>query len=215
MLVPLLAAWLDKTGGAEAVCAAPRQPSARSASAAAVTLRIGVDEPRGIGQRPAVLAGRDIGPYLPADRGQARQILRGDRLLQPADADRAELVGAPDRLAGGVAAVGVHVKLGVRADHLAGEFGPREIAPLARAPRFTDLDLDPGNALLLHPLAELLPGARVVIAGEAAAAVHRHVLAGQAEQAGQRLTEQPGLQVPQGDVHRRDGHRRHARAAAI
>src|ERR1700737_1152132 len=109
MLVPLLAAWLDKTGGAEAVCAAPRQPSARSASAAAVTLRIGVDEPRGIGQRPAVLAGRDIGPYLPADRGQARQILRGDRLLEPADADRGQLGGDPDRLASGKASLVDHI----------------------------------------------------------------------------------------------------------
>src|SRR5215813_12499048 len=103
-----------------------------------------------------------------------------------------------------VAAVGVHVELGIRADHLAGELGARQVPALVPAPRLADLDLDPGDALLVHPLAELLPGARVVVAGEAAAAVYGYVLTGQAEQAGQRLAQQPGLEVPQGDINRGD-----------
>src|ERR1700730_5071844 len=62
MLVTLLAAWLDKTGGAEALCPAPRQPSARSASAAAVTLRIGTAE------RQAVARALQVGAHHAARR---------------------------------------------------------------------------------------------------------------------------------------------------
>ena len=40
-------------------------------------------------------------------------------------------------------------------------------------------------------------------------------MAGKAEQAGQRLGEQPGLEVPQGDIHRGDGGRRHAGPADV
>ncbi len=69
----------------------------------------GLDQPRGVGQRPAVLTGRYIGPHLPPDRGQTRQIQRRDRLLEPGDADRGQLVSDTNRLADRIPAVRVHV----------------------------------------------------------------------------------------------------------
>src|SRR6266568_8348472 len=88
-------------------------------------------------------------------------------------------------------------EVGVRSDHVARELDAGHVTRLVRAPRFTDLDLYARDPQLLHPEAELLPGLRLGVAGEPAAAVDRHDVACPAEQAGQRLAEQPGLEGPQ------------------
>src|SRR5438045_3182964 len=67
------------------------------------------------------------------------------------------------------------------------------------------LDLHGTYPEIGHPSADLLGQAVVVVGGEAAAAVHRDLDVVRPEQAVQRDSEQPRLEVPQCDVHRRDG----------
>ncbi len=72
---------------------------------------------------------------------------------------------------------------------------------LVTAPVLADLDLDPRDVVLLYPFSQLVPGLAVVVAGETAAPVDGHAVAGLAEQPGQRAAEQPRLEIPQRDVH--------------
>ena len=120
--------------------------------------------------------------------------------------------GSPGRR---VPAVGVHVQLGVRADDRPGQRDPGQVAVLVAAPGLADLDLHPGNLVLVHPARQLVPGLAVVVAGEPAAAVDGHVAPDPAGQVGDRAAEQPRLQVPQRDVGRRDGGGRDARPADV
>src|SRR6266540_1457344 len=79
----------------------------------------------------------------------------------------------------------------------------------------TPILIFPRDAVVAHP-AEQLPFQLLVgQRGEAAAAVHRHLVPGRAEQLHQRDAEQPRLQVPQRRVHRRDGVRHDARPPEV
>jgi hypothetical protein len=175
----------------------------------------GVDEPRRVGQRPAVLSRGHIEPHLPPYRGESSQILRGNGLLEPGHPVLRQPISNPHCLRGCVAAVGVHVECGIGSDDLAGQGDPREIPILPGAPAFADLDLHPRDVVLLHPADQLVAGLLIVVAGETAAAVDRDSGVRMAEQLGQRAAEEAGLEIPQRDVHRRDGGRGDAGAPDV
>ena len=65
-----------------------------------------------------------------------------------------------------------------------------------RAPRLTDLDLHPRDALLQGPAGQLVGQLAVTVGGEPAAAVHGNLGPHRAQQPGQGEPQQPGLQVP-------------------
>src|SRR5580692_10688227 len=70
-------------------------------------------------------------------------------------------------------------------------------------------------AVLQGPPGQLVVQLAVAVGGEPAAAVHRDLGPHRAKQPGQGDAEQPGLQVPQGDVYRGDGVADGARAAVV
>jgi hypothetical protein len=101
----------------------------------------------------AIFPGGDLhaGRRAVADQVQPFQVIGGDRLLEPDHAQAGEHVRQGQGLLARVGAVGVHEKLGVLADGVAG--GPH---PLGIPRGLTaDFHFDARNALL-RPAAELL-----------------------------------------------------------
>ena len=149
-----------------------------------------------VDQVEAVLPGRHVGQHVVADQAEAGQVVGADRFLVPADVEVGRGVGDPDRLLALVCAVRVDVQLDAVADGAAGGGHPGQIPPHLGAAGLADLDLHSGNALLMRPAGELAVLLLVVVGGEAAAAVHRHLSTGGADQPGQRQVVPAGLEVP-------------------
>ena len=91
------------------------EPLGDAAAAGGVGLQA-VDGARGahaleVGEVAAVLAGGDVGGHGVAHPAQPVEVVGGDRLLEPADVAVGDRLQDPDRLLGGVAAVGVDEQL--------------------------------------------------------------------------------------------------------
>jgi hypothetical protein len=177
--------------------------------------RLGVHHPGEVDQVVPVLARGDVGRHLVADLAQPVEVVGADRLLEPGHVLVRQRTGDPHRLLAAVAAVGVHVQLGVGADHPPCEHDPGQVPAGPRAPGLADLDLDPGDAQVARPAFELGARGGFVIGGETAAAVDRDLGPGCAEQLADREAEQDPLQVPQRRVHRRDRARHQPRPAKV
>jgi hypothetical protein len=134
-----------------------------------------------VDQVVAVLPRRHVRPYPVADQAESDQVIGAHRFLVPTDVEVGRGVGDPDRLFALVGAVGVDVQLGAVADGPPGRGHPRQVPGDVGAPGLTDLDLYPGNALLVHPAGELPVLPPIVVGGKAAAAVHRHPSTGGTE----------------------------------
>ena len=163
-----------------------------------------VDHAGEIDQVVPVLARGDIRGDLVPDLAQPVQVVGADRFLEPGHVLVRHRAGHPHRLLAAVAAVGVDVQFGVGADHAAREGDPGQVPAGPCAPGLADLDLDPGDAQVVGPALELGARRGLVVGGETAAAVDRHLVAGRAEQPADREAEQGRLQVPQRRVDRRD-----------
>ncbi len=137
----------------------------------------------------------DRGRHPVAHQAHALDVVRGHRLLEPADAERRASLGEGQRLLARQGAVGVDEKADTVADRLA-----RDAHALEIAPRFSpDLHLDIGQAIG-GPAAKLLGELPVGVGGEAAAAVDRHRVAPGAQQLDDRHPQQLSIQIVQGDV---------------
>jgi hypothetical protein len=199
---------LEVVGGGEGGDAQPfGDPRAARDVRLEAVHRTGLEHAPEVGQVVAVLAGGDVGGALVADLAQARQVIGGDRLLEPGDAHARELPSEPDRLLAAVGAVGVDVQLDLVAQRPAHARDPLQVAPGEGAPGAADLELHPRDPVASGPAAELLDQLVVGERGEPAAAVDRDLVAEHPEQAGERLVEQARLEVPHGGVDRRDRHR--------
>ena len=177
--------------------------------------RLRVDHPREVDQVVPVLARGDIGGHLVANLAQPVEVVRADRFLEPGHVLVRHRPGHPHRLLAAVAAVGVHVELGVGADHPPREHDPSQVPARPRAPGLADLDLDPGDVEVARPALELSARGRLVVGGEPAAAVDRHLGPGRPEQPADREAEQGRLEIPQRRVHRRDRARHQPRPAEV
>ena len=131
-------------------------------------------------------------------------------LLEPGDSQLGEVFGESEGLLAAIGAVGIHEQLVVPANGGPGRAHAVQIAPRLAA----DLHLHHCKSLV-RPASELLCQLRVGQGGEAAAAVSGDRRAHHPEQLRKGQRQEPRLQIPAGDVHRRDGHGAHAAAAVI
>jgi len=194
------------------------QPHGDAAAAGHVGLKAvdgsGGRHPSEVRQVVAVLTGRDVRGDGIAHLVQPAEVVGGDGFLEPDDAEVCHDRGYAHGLFAGVATVRVDVQLRRVAHGAAGQPGAVQIAGLLPAPGFGDLDFHAVDALL-GPAAQLLFGVGVIVRGEAAAAVHRDLVARRAQQSHQGQSEQARLEVPQGGVDGGDGAGRDAGPAGV
>ena len=139
---------------------------------------------------------------MAAQPGQAREVVRGHRLLEPS---HVELVRtARERLRGLLAqrAVGVDEQMDAVADRAARHLHTPRVFHIFGA----DLHLDGRAPIAPCPGGKLVCQLRVGIAGEPTRAVERDGIANLAEQRRQREIDDLGFQIPQRGVDGRDGH---------
>ena len=164
----------------------------------------GVEQRRDVVVVGGVLTGGDVAAQRPPQQRQTGRVVAADRLLEPGDAELVEIVTDASGLADAVRAVGVDHQFDIVAAELAQPAYALPVAVGARSPALADLDLHPGGADVVPPgdlLLELPVGKR----REAAGAVQRDVVAAAAAgQGADRYGEQPGGEVPPGDVQGRD-----------
>ena len=159
-----------------------------------------------VGDVEAILAGSHVAAHALAHNPQAVEVVGRDGLLQPRDAERLEPLGQAHGLLGRVGAVGVHVELGFVADGAPSDTNPLDVAALAASPRCAHLHLDPGNAVVVDPSAELALELLVGQRREPAASVRGDLVVDLSEESGEGDAQHAGLEVPQGRV---DGRHRH------
>src|SRR5215212_8440124 len=145
-----------------------------------------------------------------AQEAQALTVLRANGLFEVGDPFLSEAFGPVEGLLSRIGAVGVDQQLGALADSLPDGPDPLRVL-LGLAP---DLHFDAGDPLG-DPAAELLPEPIGRVGGEPAAAVDRHGVVKARERVGERDLQELRLQVPEGDVDRRDGHRADAGTAGV